>query len=367
MGLILDLIKQGRAEKEQLKRQQQAQQLIGAPSRQIDAGQPIQQVQDVDPATGEPYTYEKSVLPTSQAGTGYLGAMEGLLSPQQQAQAQLYGGLLSTPGQEQIGAQGLQGLLSRQQQPQAQKPTSLMQNLAAAGVDFNTPQGQKILLEAATKPQTQINMGNKAIPVTDLMKMRMPDGSRPPVGLTYEQAQAAGVTLKKDLAADSGSKMAMLDTAKQGIKTIEPIMFKNGEIDRDVIKGAWGIGVAEPVAGLVSEEAGQLFAGYEYGIQAITRAETGAAMPATEVDNTRKRFMPKPWDSDSVIRQKWAAFNLFIKNASKYIDPKAAKSGNWNEAINFESLMNDAKTNNKPKQSGLISGQTKSIRFEDLQ
>jgi hypothetical protein len=121
MGLISDYVKRGWQEEDQLKRQQQAQSLIGAPSRQIDAGQPIQQVQDVDPATGEKYTYEKSVLPTSQAGTGYLGAMEGLLSPQQQAQAELYGGLLSTPGQEKIGAQGLQGLLSRQQATQFKK------------------------------------------------------------------------------------------------------------------------------------------------------------------------------------------------------------------------------------------------------
>ena len=121
MGLLTDYIKRGWQQDDQaseLARQQQAQQtaqgLIGAPSRQIDTGQPIQQVQDVDPVTGEAYTYEKSVLPTTQAGTGYLGAMEGLLTPQQQAQAQLYGGLLSTPGQEAIGAQGLQGLLGRQ-------------------------------------------------------------------------------------------------------------------------------------------------------------------------------------------------------------------------------------------------------------
>jgi len=363
MGLLTDYIKRSWQQDDQaaeLARQQQAQQqargLIGAPSRQLTQGH-TEQVQEVDPVTGEAYSVDKSILPTTQMGTGYLGSMEKSFSPQQMAQAQLYGGLIGTAGQEQIGAQGLQGLLGRQ--GKGQKPTSLMQNLSAAGVDFNTPEGQKILRDAATRPATQINMGTKSIPVTDLMKMRMPDGSRPPVGMTYEQAQMAGVTLKRDVSADSASKLAMLDTAKQGMATIEPILFKDGKINRDVIKSAWGIGVAEPIAGMVSPEAGELFAGFEYGIQAITRAETGAAMPTTEIDNTRKRFMPKPWDSDAVVHQKWNAYNLFINNASKYIDPKAAKSGNWNSAINFTALMSDAKQANK-------TDKPKTIKFGDL-
>jgi len=363
MGLLTDYIKRGWAQEDLAKQQQSAQGLIGAPSQQIDAGQPVQQMQEIDPATGEQYSYEKSVLPTTQMGTGFIGQMEAATTPQEQqrAQARLYGGLIGTPGMEQIGAQGLQGMLGRQ--GTGQKPTGIMQNLLAAGYTQDTPEYKQAMRDYISKPQTQINMGTKAIPVTDLMKMRMPDGSRPPVGMTPDQALQAGVTLKKDVSADSASKLAMLDTARQGMATIEPILFKDGKIDRDVIKSAWGIGVAEPIAGLVSPEAGKLFAGFEYGIQAITRAETGAAMPSSEIDNTRKRFMPKPWDSDDVVRQKWSAYQLFINNASKYINPKAAKAGNWGGAIDFTKLMDDAKNN---KQPGLIGGKPKTVRFEDL-
>jgi len=119
MGLLEIAIKQKQDEDalaREMAARQQAKSLIGAPSRQIDQGQPVQQVQDVDPATGQPYTYEKSVLPTSQAGTGYLGKMEGLLSPEQQAQANLYSGLIGTQGYENIGAQGLQGLIGEQRE-----------------------------------------------------------------------------------------------------------------------------------------------------------------------------------------------------------------------------------------------------------
>jgi len=346
MGLLGDFVKRQweRGDREDL--QSQVQGLIGqAPSPQFkqmsEQGVPV-----------EEYIASKRPMDV-RAGTGALET--GQLDVQKLAQ-----GLIGVPETQAIGAQMIRDLM-----PSPTKPTGLMQNLAMAGVDFNTPEGKKIMLDAVMKPDTQINMGQKAIPVTDLMKMRMPDGSRPPVGITHEQAQQLGVTLHKDVSSDAASKLAMIDTAKQGIQDIKPIMFNpDGTINRGIIKEAWGIGVAEPVAGLVSPEAGKLFAGFEYGIQAITRAETGAAMPATEIDNTRKRFMPKPWDSDEVVNQKWSAYNLFLNNAKKYIDPKAAKSGNWNKAINFDALMMDAK-NNEP--SGKI-GETKpkTVRFEDL-
>jgi len=347
MGLLGDYVKRKWDQSDREALQEQVQGLIGqAPSPQFqqmsEQGVPVEQ-------------YIQSKRPMDvRAGTGALES--GQLDPQKLAQ-----GLLAVPETQGIGAQMLRDLM-----PSPTKPTTLFQNLKTAGVDFNTPEGQKIMLDAVMKPNTQINMGQKAIPVTDLMKMRLPDGTRPPVGITYEQAQKMGVTLKKDVGGDVASKLAMLDTARAEMPNMEQMMFGKDGINRDLIKQAWGIGVAEPVAGLVSPEAGKLFAGFEYGIQAITRAETGAAMPASEIDNTRKRFMPKPWDSDDVVNQKWNAYKLFINNAKKYLDPKAAKSGNWNKAINFEALMSDVK-NQKPK-SGLIGeGQPpKTVNFEDL-
>lgn len=43
--------------------------------------------------------------------------------------------------------------------PQAAKPTSLMTNLEAMGIDPQSPQGRAIMLQTLTKPQTSINMG----------------------------------------------------------------------------------------------------------------------------------------------------------------------------------------------------------------
>jgi len=379
MGLLTDWIKRGWAQEDQaaeLARQQEAagtvKGLIGQAAAPYQLATPQQEQMSADPlAPVEVFDESDPILQQQglkKAGTGYLGSLADVdPRAREMAQTKLYGGLLTTPGYEQIGAQGIQGLLGRQAKfrDTGIKPTGVMQNLLAAGYKEGTPEYQQAMKDYLSKAQTQINMGSKNIPVTDLMKMRMPDGSRPPVGLTYEQAQGLGVTLKKDLASDSASKLAMLDTARQGIKTIQPLIFKNGKIDRDLIKQAWAIGQFEPAAALASPEAGKIFAGMEYGIQAITRAETGAAMPATEIDNTRKRFMPKPWDSDEVVNQKWSAYQLFINNASKYINPKAAKSGQWGNAIDFDKLMSDVGTKTGAKPKGLIY-QPKTMKFEDL-
>ncbi len=45
---------------------------------------------------------------------------------------------------------------------QGQDPTSLMQNLAAAGLKPGTPEYREAVMQALTKPQTQIDMGAKA-------------------------------------------------------------------------------------------------------------------------------------------------------------------------------------------------------------
>lgn len=56
-------------------------------------------------------------------------------------------------------------------------PTTLMQNLQAAGVDLQSPEGQKMMREAIMKPSTQINM----------------PGAKPDRTLTPEEAAAFGI------------------------------------------------------------------------------------------------------------------------------------------------------------------------------
>lgn len=86
-------------------------------------------------------------LTPEKEGTGYLGSDMGPA-----AQSDYMGGLLAagyTP-------QEATGLLSTAT-PQQVKPTTLMQNLQASGVDLNTPEGQATMQEVLMKPQVAIN------------------------------------------------------------------------------------------------------------------------------------------------------------------------------------------------------------------
>lgn len=126
---------------------------------------------------------------------------------------------------------------------------------------------------------------------------------------------------KKPMAAESAGKLAMMDVAKYGISVAEPILFKGEDINEKAIKEMYAIDMFGPSAALMSSEGQKLYNAFEYGKQAITRTETGAAMPPSEVRNTAKRFMPVPWDNKDTVKQKWKAYNMFIDNTSKYLDP----------------------------------------------
>lgn len=160
-------------------------------------------------------------------------------------------------------------------------------------------------------------------------------------------------------AKDTAGALAMTDVAISGLGNIQDIMFSGGdpltgEMNSDAIMGAWQISKAGPLAavpGLAANDpmAGELARSFETGIQAITRTETGAAMPPGEVENTRTRFQPKPWESDVVQRQKFIAYKLFLNNVQRYMDPNREQNGNW--SANVQLAIEDAKKllRKKPK------------------
>lgn len=159
------------------------------------------------------------------------------------------------------------------------------------------------------------------ISVTDLGKMIMPDGTAVPYGTTPSEAKAMGVELTTTMAAGDAGKAAMLDTALKGFDVIDEYLGIEGDMDNKLLMEMSAIEFTGLASHLVSEEAGQLYQAFETGMQAITRTETGAAMAKEEIENTKKRFMPKPYDKPAVRRQKINAYKNFIKNATEYLNP----------------------------------------------
>lgn len=77
-------------------------------------------------------------------GSGMLGGETSL--------PEVYSQMLSLPGYQQMGARGILSM-----SPETQKPTSLMQNVAAMGMQPGTPEYTDIMRQAVLKPQVAIN------------------------------------------------------------------------------------------------------------------------------------------------------------------------------------------------------------------
>ena len=122
---------------------------------------------------------------------------------------------------------------------------------------------------------------------------------------------------EKRESAETVGKIMMMETAKALIPTIEQLLFnKDGTINRKNLAMS-DIPLVPGSSPMPGTKGAQLAQAMEVGIQAITRIETGAAMPASEVDNTRNRFQPNVWDSDEIVFQKVLSYKFFING---YLD-----------------------------------------------
>lgn len=196
---------------------QQAKRLIGSPvtaeSQRLAAGVPIGEY-IADPR-----------LTDVQDPSGYLSSLK---TPEQVAHGELYGGLLTTPGYEQIGAQGLRELIGSG----GQKPTSLMQNVLAMGHQPGTPEYQKAITDAVMKPSTRIDMGAKYITPADAKQLRGPNGETPPVGALWSDLIGKGyrfVDPTKETAA--GARQETLGSMEHSLDTYEKILKEQGAMN----------------------------------------------------------------------------------------------------------------------------------------
>ena len=205
--------------------------------------------------------------------------------------------------------------------PEAQ--TTLVRNLEAAGVDLSTPAGQAKLLQAINKPATKIdiNQANEGLFKTPEGFMLL-DRNDPTKGVTPIPGGP-----KDNKTGEQAAKVQMLRTAKKAFKGVEELVFdKEGNVnDLTLIAAA----VNAP-----GTDGRKLRSRMEFGIQAITRGETGAAMPPEEVENTRTRFMPSPLDSKEIVQLKLELFKDFLDGSLKLIDP----SGRFN-AVRFQTEL----------------------------
>lgn len=261
-------------------------------------------------------------------------------------QAGIPEGFTLSEGQTRFGAQG-EVIAARK--PKRPTKTALVQNLEAAGIDPLSAEGKDIIKKSLTKPGVKIDLGEG-------LDFKIPPGFM----LLEKDNPSAGVTPipggpQDSLTASEAAKTQMLETAKDAFGGVRELVFdKDGGLDRANLFNA---DFNTPFT-----DGRKLRNQMEFGIQAITRAETGAAMPPQEVENTRQRFMPKVGDTTEIANTKLDMYERFIDGSLQLIDP----SGRFSSE-RFDTELESRTSPLSPEADAVLTGELTAEGFEIFQ
>lgn len=250
--------------------------------------------------------------------------MEALRSQQQdrnsrmEAQSQMFGGydpnsgVTWNQGREMTPSQRLQTMARAypdaygQAQmsamfPTPQKPTSLMQNLEAAGLKPGTPEYNDAMRQAVLKPGTTVNVNSGP-------EWRSPTAK---LGQDYEQAQLL-------LGPDHPTTQALRrEMDKAGTKSGEQLrtegLIESGSRVMNTIYGSlinekgepdmWAI--RQMAANIPFDDEGRTLNSQFLDVaSAILRLETGSEARESEIQNTAERYKPSVWDGPGTAKDK---------------------------------------------------------------
>ncbi len=266
----------------------------------------------------------------------------------------------------------------------AKGQSSLIQNLKAAGIKFDDAgrvidkDDRQLIIDILKKPTVSIKEGIKLSPdfaPVNQEEWDKGDFSSGIAALKGSKADRLGIS---DAAKVEMVQVAIKAAGKAGDpKGIDGLVYET-ETDADgnlrLVRDADGnlnvdrTTLASSFAGVPGTDGQLLNVKMEMGIQAITRGETGAAMPPSEVENTRIRFMPKITDSAAVIQVKLEMFREFLNGSLKLVDPTATRftvdnkdfvAGAFNEQAyenEFQTRIRDQSRKKKVKKFNKKSG-----------
>lgn len=239
------------------------------------------------------------------------------------------------------GMTGISGILDKRAGVRAdlqkdEGKLSASKRLAKELYPNNPEEQRKFILDHSMKSGITIDQGDKTVKISDLEKLMLPGGGAIPPGTTYDQLIELGAVLRDTETEGKAGKLTMMQSAQQLFPFIDSALFnEDGTPNDEVIRNAFAISLDPTPGALASKsliglfgdkqqaaKAGQLYQAFEQGFQAMTRTETGAAMPPEEVENTKKRFRPGPLDSPAEVRQKYNAYKFFINNAVDLMRPQ---------------------------------------------
>lgn len=196
--------------------------------------------------------------------------------------------------------------------PDNASPSSTMKNLMSMNLEPGSPEWNAAMSAYMQKTAgTNVNVsmdkwGAKPIPTGELGKMRMPDGSIPPVGMTYGEARDTGVQVFEKMGETERKQALFAKRMEDASSEIEAVLEGEGvseiALAPTVIQELSEDTVASPF--LKNEVKQQYDAARKSWTLAFLRLDTGAQAPPHEEAQIRRTYFPAAGDVQATIELK---------------------------------------------------------------
>lgn len=198
------------------------------------------------------------------------------------------------------GAVRMQGNRKVAENPEgAGKPSNLEQMLALTGLKPGSPEYQQAAQNYINKPGVQITNEYGSIPA-GYKRIKDP---KSPTGTRLVQEEGAP---QAKLPAETAAKVGMLDASEKSLAEAEKVLFPDGKFDRGAVTATWS-----PVR---TGKAATLYNSMRDAVSNRLRAESGASITDSDINDATERFLPKPWDSKEEAEARIRRFRQFVSS-----------------------------------------------------
>jgi hypothetical protein len=131
------------------------------------------------------------------------------------------------------------------------------------------------------------------------------------IAARIRRAGASSITIG-GMTPENAAKTELLNQGMADMAELKEMIFKpDGSVDRDVV-----LGMSVPgFAGAPGTDSRIAYSLIYNAVEAKLRAESGAAVPETEVKRMAARFIPSPLDNDETIRSKVRRMEAFLRGS----------------------------------------------------
>lgn len=151
---------------------------------------------------------------------------------------------------------------------------------------------------------------------------------------------------EKPMNVTDAAKFTAMKQALSEMDTVSSLLFdEEGNINRSTVASSSEIGIPLTdisMKGLPFTQGRELRQSMLNAVEARLRAESGAAVPDTEVIRAAERFFPSTLDSDKAIRSKIKRFKDYVGEAISLVDPVGTQRSRASSNRPVQSLQDPA-------------------------